>query len=220
MIPLETIGVALIGYLLGSIPFGVLVAKRFGVDIYSVGSGNPGATNVLREIGKPAGYTVFVFDFLKGYLATRWFEAPGLTNFCDYIQEDESRAVVFSLIGLAAAVIGHTYPLFSRFRGGKGVATAMGGLLGVMPICLAVGLVTWGGIFYSTRYVALASIGFGLSLPICSLVLYWAKDEHWGVVAMAFVVMAWIIWRHRSNLARLRAGTENRFDRKKTVKQS
>ena len=76
MIPLETIGVALIGYLLGSIPFGVLVAKRFGVDIYSVGSGNPGATNVLREIGKPAGYTVFVFDFLKGFLATYWFMIP------------------------------------------------------------------------------------------------------------------------------------------------
>ena len=72
----ETIGVALIGYLLGSIPFGVLVAKRFGVDIYSVGSGNPGATNVLREIGKPAGYTVFVFDFLKGFLATYWFMIP------------------------------------------------------------------------------------------------------------------------------------------------
>ena len=73
MLSVETIGVALIGYLLGSIPFGVLVSKRFGVDIYSVGSGNPGATNVLREIGKPAGYTVFALDFLKGFLATYWF---------------------------------------------------------------------------------------------------------------------------------------------------
>ena len=215
MIPLETIGVALIGYLLGSIPFGVLVAKRFGVDIYSVGSGNPGATNVLREIGKPAGYTVFVFDFLKGFLATYWFMIP--------VFSIETDPVFLGLWGLPAAVLGHTYPLFTGFRGGKGVATAMGGLLGVMPECLLLGLVTWAIIFYSTRYVALASIGFGLSLPICSLVTFWASDEnhrHAGIVVLALVVMAWIIWRHRSNLARLRAGTENRFDRKKTVKQS
>jgi glycerol-3-phosphate acyltransferase PlsY len=119
------------------------------------------------------------------------------------------------LWGLPAAVLGHTYPLFTGFRGGKGVATAMGGLLGVMPECLLIGLVTWAIVFYSTRYVAVASIGFGLSLPICSLVLFWSRDEHWGVVLLAFVVMAWIVWRHRSNLARLREGTENRFERKK-----
>ena len=76
MMPLESIAVGLIGYLLGSIPFGVIVAKRAGVDIYSVGSGNPGATNVLREIGKPAGYLVFFLDFLKGILATTWFLVP------------------------------------------------------------------------------------------------------------------------------------------------
>ena len=212
MLSVETIGVALIGYLLGSIPFGVIVAKRFGVDIYSVGSGNPGATNVLREIGKPAGYTVFVLDFLKGLLATYWFMIPVFSFSGD---------PALGLWGLPAAVLGHTYPLFTGFRGGKGVATAMGGLLGVMPVCLVVGLVTWAVIFYSTRYVAVASIGFGLSLPICSLVIYWASPDggrHWGVVAMAFVVMAWIVWRHRSNLARLRAGTENRFARKKNGK--
>jgi glycerol-3-phosphate acyltransferase PlsY len=209
MLSVETIGVALIGYLLGSIPFGVLVSKRFGVDIYSVGSGNPGATNVLREIGKTAGYTVFVLDFLKGFLATYWFLIPVFSFSGD---------PVLGLWGLPAAVLGHTYPLFTGFRGGKGVATAMGGLLGVMPECLVLGLVTWALIFYSTRYVAVASIGFGLSLPICALVMYWASDEnggHGGVVFLAFVVMAWIIWRHRSNLTRLRDGTENRFDRKK-----
>lgn len=212
MLSVETIGVALIGYLLGSIPFGVLVAKRFGVDIYSVGSGNPGATNVLREIGKPAGYTVFVLDFFKGFLATYWFIIPVFSFSGD---------PALGLWGLPAAVLGHTYPLFTGFRGGKGVATAMGGLLGVMPECLLMGLVTWAIVFYSTRYVAVASIGFGLSLPICSLVIYWASpdgNQHWGVVLMAFVVMAWIIWRHRSNLARLRAGTENRFSRKKNDK--
>ena len=120
MIPLETIGVALIGYLLGSIPFGVLVAKRFGVDIYSVGSGNPGATNALREIGKPAGYTVFVFDFLKGFLATYWFMIP--------VFSIETDPVFLGLWGLPAAVLGHTYPLFTGFPGRKGRGYGNGGV--------------------------------------------------------------------------------------------
>ena len=208
MLSVETIGVALIGYLLGSIPVAVIVSKRFGVDIYSVGSGNPGATNVLREIGKPAGYTVFALDFIKGFLATYWFMIPLFYSTGD---------PVLGLWGLPAAVLGHTYPLFSGFRGGKGVATAMGGLLGVMPVCLMMGLAVWGIIFYSTRYVAMASIGFGVSLPLCSLIIYWLGDEgqhHGGVVGLAFLVMALIIWRHRSNLARIREGTESRFERK------
>jgi len=179
MLSVETVGVALVGYLLGSIPFGVIVAKRYGVDIFSVGSGNPGATNVLRSVGKPAGYVVF------------W--------------------------GLPGAVLGHTYPIFSSFRGGKGVATTMGGLLGVMPGCLIIGLVTWVIIFFSTRYVALASIGFGVSLPVCAIVNVWSNPDHSsviGTIALAFVIMVWIIWRHRSNIVRLRDGTENRFKRK------
>ena len=208
MMPLESIAVGLIGYLLGSIPFGVIVAKRAGVDIYSVGSGNPGATNVLREIGKPAGYLVFFLDFLKGILATTWFLVP-IFSF--------SGDATLGLWGLPAAVLGHTYPLFAQFRGGKGVATAMGGLLGVMPGCLLIGLVSWGVIFFSTRYVAIASIGFGLSLPVCAIVSYWSIEDPAGegaILFLALVVMAWIIWRHRSNLVRLREGTENRFERK------
>ena len=198
----------MVGYLLGSIPFGVLVAKRMGVDIYSVGSGNPGATNVLRSIGKPAGYTVFFLDFLKGVLATVWFKF-GLVAF--------SGDPNLALWGLPAAVLGHTYPLFAKFKGGKGVATAMGGLLGVMPGCLLIGLVSWGVIFVTTRYVAVASIGFGLSLPLCSIIGYWnAEDKsgHFSKVILSLIIMVWIIWRHRSNLQRLKDGTENRFERK------
>lgn len=198
----------MVGYLLGSIPFGVLVAKRMGVDIYSVGSGNPGATNVLRSIGKPAGYTVFLLDFLKGVLATVWFKF-GLIAF--------SGDPNLALWGLPAAVLGHTYPLFAKFKGGKGVATAMGGLLGVMPGCLLIGLVSWGVIFVTTRYVAVASIGFGLSLPLCSIIGYWnAEDKggHFSKVILSLIIMVWIIWRHRSNLQRLKDGTENRFERK------
>jgi glycerol-3-phosphate acyltransferase PlsY len=198
----------MVGYLLGSIPFGVLVAKRMGVDIYSVGSGNPGATNVLRSIGKPAGYTVFFLDFLKGVLATVWFKF-GLVAF--------SGDPNLALWGLPAAVLGHTYPLFAKFKGGKGVATAMGGLLGVMPGCLLIGLVSWGVIFVTTRYVAVASIGFGLSLPLCSIIGYWNADDksgHFSKVILSLIIMVWIIWRHRSNLQRLKDGTENRFERK------
>ena len=198
----------MVGYLLGSIPFGVLVAKRMGVDIYSVGSGNPGATNVLRSIGKPAGYIVFLLDFLKGVLATVWFKF-GLVAF--------SGDPNLALWGLPAAVLGHTYPLFAKFKGGKGVATAMGGLLGVMPGCLLIGLVSWGVIFVTTRYVAVASIGFGLSLPLCSIIGYWNandKSGHFSKVILSLIIMVWIIWRHRSNLQRLKDGTENRFERK------
>lgn len=204
----EAIAVTIIGYLLGSIPFGVLVAKKYGVDIYEVGSGNPGATNVLRQIGKTAGYSVFILDFLKGLVATVWFLLP-IFSF--------SGDITLGLWGLPAAVLGHTLPLFAKFRGGKGVATAMGGLLGVMPVCLLIGLVCWVVIFFSTRYVAVASIGFGASLPVYSLVDYWTGDpdsRQVGTVFLAFLVMGWIVWRHRENLVRLKAGTENRFEKK------
>ena len=204
----EAIAVTIVGYLLGSIPFGVLVAKKYGVDIYQVGSGNPGATNVLRQIGKTAGYSVFILDFLKGLVATVWFLLP-IFSF--------SGDITLGLWGLPAAVLGHTLPLFAKFRGGKGVATAMGGLLGVMPVCLLIGLVCWVVIFFSTRYVAIASIGFGASLPIYSLVDYWTGDpdsRQIGTVFLAFLVMGWIVWRHRENLVRLKAGTENRFEKK------
>lgn len=208
MLSVETVGVALVGYLLGSIPFGVIVAKRYGFDIFSVGSGNPGATNVLRSIGKPAGYVVFFLDFLKGLIAVTWFLFPWVSFSGDS---------TLGLWGLPGAVLGHTYPIFSSFRGGKGVATTMGGLLGVMPGCLIIGLVTWVIIFFSTRYVALASIGFGVSLPVCAIVNVWSNPDHSsviGTIALAFVIMVWIIWRHRSNIVRLRNGTENRFKRK------
>ena len=108
--PVEAIAVTLIGYLLGSIPFGVLVARKYGIDIYKVGSGNPGATNILREIGKPAGYLVFFLDFLKGLVATIWFLLP-IFSF--------SGDLTLSLWGLPAAVLGHTFPLFAKFRGGR-----------------------------------------------------------------------------------------------------
>lgn len=205
MLSVETISILLIGYVIGSIPWAVIVSKRVGVNIFSVGSGNPGATNVLRTLGKPMGYTVFALDFLKGAIAVSWFQLP-LFSF--------SGDASLALWGLPAAVLGHTYPIFTGFRGGKGVATAMGGLLALMPACLIVGLFVWVLTFYLTKYVALASIAFGLSLPLCSLVFTSGEENAIGETVLAFIVMAWIIWRHRSNLARLRSGTENRFEKK------
>lgn len=208
MLSIETIAVLIIGYLIGSIPCAVIIAKRSGVDIFTVGSGNPGATNVLRNIGKPMGYLVFALDFLKGVVAVLWFQLP-LFSF--------SGDTALGLWALPAAVVGHTYPIFTRFRGGKGVATAMGGLLALMPACLLVGLFVWSLTFYLTKYVAVASIAFGLSLPVCSMVFSAHNDGGLGKTFLSFLVMCWIIWRHRSNLIRLRAGTENRFE--KNVRQ-
>ena len=207
MLSVEAISIILIGYVIGSIPWAVIVSKRAGVNIFSVGSGNPGATNVLRTLGKPMGYTVFVLDFLKGVVAVSWFQLPFFS-----FSGDASLA----LWGLPAAVLGHTYPIFTGFRGGKGVATAMGGLLALMPFCLIVGLFFWVLTFYLTKYVALASIAFGLSLPVCSLFFSPGEGNAVGQTVLAFIVMAWIIWRHRSNITRLRAGTENRFKKKST----
>ena len=211
MLSVETISVLIIGYLIGSVPWAVIVAKRSGVDIFSVGSGNPGATNVLRTLGKPSGYLVFFLDFLKGVLAVCWFQIPLFSFSGDYS---------LALWGLPAGVLGHTYPLFTKFRGGKGVATAMGGLLALMPACLLIGLFVWGLTFYLTRYVAVASIAFGLSLPVCAIIGISADESAGGgKTFLAFIVMGWIAWRHRANLVRLSQGTENRFERKDKTKR-
>ncbi|MFP6901266.1 MAG: glycerol-3-phosphate 1-O-acyltransferase PlsY, partial [Opitutales bacterium] len=197
MFPLEVIAVLLVGYLLGSIPFAVILAKQRGVDVYSVGSGNPGATNVTRHVGKWIGRVVFVLDFLKGLLATQWFR-------WDFLVEPSGNPEFLGMCGMIAAVVGHSYPVFSRFRGGKGVATTMGALIYVMQPAMAVGLLVWAGLFFSLRYVSLASIGFGLSLPITVFFVELFREEegHYVKVAFALALALWILFRHRSNLSR------------------
>ena len=118
MFELEVIAVLLVGYLLGSLPFAVIQAKRSGVDLYAVGSGNPGATNVTRHVGKNAGRIVFALDFLKGLVATWWFQV-------EFLVATPGDPEFLGLCGMIAAVIGHSFPVFSGFRGGKGVATTM-----------------------------------------------------------------------------------------------
>ena len=188
---------ALLGYFLGSLPFAVWIARMHGVDIFVVGSGNPGATNVKRTVGKRAGNCVFVLDFLKGALAA--FLPSLLFSKVEVL-------VAAAFCGLLAAIIGHSYSVFLRFRGGKGVATTMGGLLAIVPLVWLIGLFVWMAVYFSLRYVSLASIAFGVSLPISAWCLH--EDKLVVVFLMLFAIL--VIYRHRSNIKRLLNGTEAR----------
>jgi acyl phosphate:glycerol-3-phosphate acyltransferase len=202
---LDFLFAALIGYVAGAIPFGYLVARAHGVNILKVGSGNPGATNVKRVVGKRAGNTVFALDFLKGVAATAWvFLLPFAAE----------REVVLAIVGLSAAILGHSFSIFLRGKGGKGVATTMGGLLVLMPIALLIGIVVWVITFYTTRYVSLASILFVVSLPLTNFFLGADSLLIWISVAVAVLIVV----RHRTNIQRLLNGTENRFVRQKAGK--
>lgn len=187
--------VSVVGYLLGSIGFAVLVARSQGIDIFKEGSGNPGATNVKRVVGAKFGNAVFVLDALKGFIAAGW----PLLVFGD---------IKLGVIGLIAAILGHSFSVFLKFRGGKGVATTMGGLLAIMPFALLIGLLVWVVFFYSTRIVALASILFALSLPISAYALHGAEDPR---LTLGILLSILIVVRHRSNMARMFKGKENKL---------
>jgi acyl phosphate:glycerol-3-phosphate acyltransferase len=195
-----------VGYLVGAIPFGYFVAKAHGVNILKEGSGNPGATNVKRVVGKRAGNTVFALDFLKGILATAWVLVLPI--------EGDQRLLVAEIIGLCAAILGHSFSIFLKGKGGKGVATTMGGLMVIMPWVVLIGVVIWVVTFYASRYVSLASILFAASLPVGNFLLGAEPLLVWISLALALL----IIFRHRSNIQRLLNGTENRFARRKEGK--
>jgi len=188
-----------IAYLFGAIPFGLLVAKMHGVDIRSKGSGNIGATNVLRVIGKGWGIFTFVLDALKGFIPA--FVFPRLANL------DNEWGVLFGL----AAIIGHTFPVYLRFKGGKGVATSAGMLIGVALLPVGVGLLFWIICMAIWRYVSLASI----VASAASVVTVWVVDKGLVVNIALTVLGALIIWLHRTNIKRLLNGTESRFGKKK-----
>lgn len=188
--------VVIVGYLLGAVPFAVLVSRMYGVDVLREGSGNPGATNVKRVVGRMAGNIVFVCDLLKGVVATGW---PL------WILKGEPHVFYLSLGGLAAAVLGHSFSVFLKFKGGKGVATTMGGILVIMPLGFGVGVLVWLVIFYVTGYVSVASIIFGISLPITAYFFNQTGEE----IVLAVALMLLITIRHISNIKRLAAGTEN-----------
>ena len=189
-----------VGYFLGSVSFATLIAKQHGVDIFKVGSGNPGATNVKRAIGKRAGNTVFVLDFLKGFVAA----------LLPLLLASEVHRELLSICALIGAIVGHSFSVFLKFRGGKGVAATMGGFLALAPWILLIGGVVWVIAFYSMRYVSLASMLFGVSLPISSFLL---NESQW-VFGFCALIACLLIVLHRSNIVRLLNGTENRSAKK------
>ncbi len=206
---------AVVGYLLGSIPFGYLVARMHGVNIFEQGSKSSGATNVRRVVGVHAGNKVFALDLLKGAVVAAWplyylwrDQSQGARP--EVLVEAVAQAKLLGVVGLVAALVGHSYSIFVRFRGGKGVATATGGFLVLVPGAILVAAVVWGAIFFLTRYVSLASMLGVLALPVAAF----AFGEARFLVIIAGVVAAFVILRHRANIVRLLKGTENRFGKK------
>lgn len=199
---------AALGYLLGALPFGYLVARMHGVDIFRVGSGNPGATNVKRVLGerfgakgKRAGNVVFVLDALKGAVAAAWPLLP-------FLAAPDAR--MMGLVGVIAAVLGHSFSVFTKFKGGKGVATAAGGLVMLIPLACGIGAGVWVLTFLFTRYVSLGSILAAVAVPAAS----WLQGNSLALNLVATALGLFVILRHRENLRRLLNGTENKFAKK------
>lgn len=189
------------GYVLGSISFAVLVARSRGVNIFETGSGNPGATNVLRSLGKGPGYLVFFLDFLKGFTAAFW---PIVFS------GEEGIMPWLPILGLAGAIAGHSFSVFLKFRGGKGVATTVGGMLAMQPFVILIGIALWLAVFYGTRFVSLASLVLGISLPISS----WFFQSFPGDFYFSLLLAVLIVVRHKKNIGRLLRGEESRFVKK------
>ena len=196
---------ALGAFLLGSIPTGYLVAKAKGVDIRRHGSGNIGATNVFRTLGKPLGIFVFVVDALKGFAAV-WLgiRYGGGSDWA-------------GIIAAIAAIAGHNYTPWLGFKGGKGIATSAGVLLALMPWAVLAIAVVWFAVFKISRYVSVASIAAAAALPVAIGALWFSGcGGNAPLLAFSLVISALAIWRHRTNIRRLRDGTESRFEPKKT----
>jgi glycerol-3-phosphate acyltransferase PlsY len=208
------LAVLLLGsYLLGSIPFGYLAGRLGGIDIQQAGSGNVGATNVVRVLGKRYGYPVFALDVLKGFGAVKisMLMAPGRPP-------EWNSPEIFGILAAMSSVLGHLYPPWLRFKGGKGVATSAGALLALTPIATLIGVAIWVIVFWLTGYVSLASVIAAVVLPIVILVVSWNdQNKVKPLVYSSVCVAAVVIWRHRSNLSRLIRGTEPRFTRKKEL---
>ena len=202
--------VALLAYLLGSIPSGYIAGRIGGIDVRKVGSGNVGATNVTRVLGKQFGYPVFIVDFAKGLVAVAVAEviAKDAQSTPKFVDLCTTLAAIFS-------VIGHSYPIWLGFKGGKGVATSLGSLFGLNWVAATVGCVVWIVAFQATRYVSLSSIAAALALPVTVATMMFLKQLQTPILLYFVLCLATIIvLRHRSNLSRLLKGTEPRFARK------
>jgi acyl phosphate:glycerol-3-phosphate acyltransferase len=195
----------LLAYLMGSIPSAVWVGKLFyGIDVRQHGSGNAGATNVIRVLGYKAGIPVMVFDVFKGWAAVQvifLFPHTGLSeDFITYVR----------ICMAFAAVLGHVFPVFAGFKGGKGVGTLAGAAIALYPLALLIVLALFITVLALTRYVSLASILCGISFPF--IVIFITRQEHPGLIILAIVIAVFIPLTHIKNIKRLSRGEENKFD--------
>jgi glycerol-3-phosphate acyltransferase PlsY len=197
-----------VGYLLGSVPFGYLIARLKGVDVREHGSKNIGATNVWRVCGAKFGLPVFLFDAAKGVAAVyagHWLAA-----------RDGVDAAWPSIAAAMACILGHSFPVWLKFKGGKGVATSLGVLLALLPWEGLAAFLVWVLVFAVSRYVSLASIAAAVGLPIFAIgaqLTGWGRG--WPYAGFATVIGILVVIRHKSNIQRLLAGTESRFGKKK-----
>jgi len=194
-------------YLLGSIPTGYLVARAKGIDIRKVGSGNIGATNAFRVLGKPAGIFVLLMDALKGFAACTWMTSLLLGN----IHLPWDHFITERAVAGFCAILGHSFTCWLRFKGGKGIATSAGVYFAVALPAAAIALGSWIIFFVATRYVSVASIVAAVALPAGVWVTIGAHHSiALGIATTALGAM--VIWKHRANIARLKAGTESRIE--------
>ncbi|MES2506153.1 MAG: glycerol-3-phosphate 1-O-acyltransferase PlsY [Verrucomicrobiota bacterium] len=202
---------AVVGYLSGAMPFGYWAGKLKGMDIRQHGSGNIGATNVIRVLGKGIGIPVFILDALKGWLPV-WLAASFLAKQGAATEIVSAGAVVAGL----SAVLGHMFTFWLGFKGGKGVATTAGVLLGIAPLAMLGGLLVWLLFFFTTRYVSLASMMAGVGV-VATMVAVMVSEGRWDAVMLGFgvLIMVLVIVRHRANIGRILAGTEPKAGRKK-----
>lgn len=188
------------GYLLGALPFGYLVARAKGVNIFEVGSRNPGATNVRRVLGSGPGNLVLFLDALKGAVASGWpllFVAP-------------EHQLYVGITGVVAAILGHSFSCFTGFRGGKSVATGAGGFLMIFPVGMGIAFVIFALTLAVFRYVSLGSMLGAIALPVSALLL----QRPAVLVVVSAVIALFVILRHRTNISRLLAGTESKIGQK------
>jgi len=222
----------IMAFLLGSIPFGLLIAKSQGINIREHGSRNIGATNVLRVVGKKYGITCFLLDFLKGIVPTVIgmnicrYDGQGATMLFPFMKGMAVEMSQFNAQGMHIltglfAVLGHNYSPWVGFKGGKGVATSAGVITALAPFALPILGLIWFLLFKITRYVSLASIIASLCLPIIVLYGSWhhgkLQDGTWNKPLLMFAVLIGLmsVWKHRSNIQRLLNGSENKFEKKK-----
>ena len=212
----------IVAYLLGSVPFGLIIARAHGKDLRSIGSGNIGATNLSRALGRKWAYFCFCLDVLKG-LVPMLAAAKSISSRPDVVQ-------LFLVLAVGcAAITGHIFPIYVKFSGGKGVATSFGVALGLWPyytLCALFAIAVWAVVLLLWRYISLASIAASIAFPIALILAIllrsdWDFARLWPLLIAATAIPLMVIIRHTENIKRIREGTESKIlkDRSKTHQQ-